>query len=297
MTADLTDSVALVRAIAWPIVSAGGLIIFRQPIMGLVAVVAQRVEKVSFAGCSLELASLFELRPRSLDLDLRDLDAATRPQSGPIDLLVQLKEAGSHDYIVIDLGSEASPRWLTSRLYLFGLLLARVSRLKCFVFVETVGGTRNRFVGIASPDAVRWAMARRYPWLEFAYAHVYAQIGIPQFDSSTGALSEWQASMIVQQFLAAIRVPGGIPIPFSDPNRLPDTTDLGNGIFEYAKWLDGARIERVLGADLSTASVQVPPGKTMDDITDAILRQKARFVAVLESDRTLRCVVEKREKG
>jgi hypothetical protein len=264
--------------------------------MELIAVLCQRVNNISFGGLSLELATLSELKPRSLDIDLRELDAATRPQSGPIDLLTQLKEAGDHDYIVIDLGSDTAPRWLTSRLYLFGLLLARVSRLKCFVFVETAAGIRNRFVGIASPDAVRWALARRYPWLEYAYAQVYSQIGLPEFDATTGALSEWQASMIVQQFLVAIRVPGGIAFPFPDVTRLPDTTDIGNGVLEYAKWIDGGRIERVLGVNLSTASIQLLPGKSLDDMTDVVLRQKSKFLAVVETDRTFRYIVEKREK-
>jgi hypothetical protein len=199
-------------------------------------------------------------------------------------------------YIVIDLGSDTTPRWLTSRLYLFGLLLARVSRLKCFVFVEIAAGIRNRFVGISSPEAVRWALARRYPWLEYAYAQVYAQIGLPQFDATTDALSEWQASMLVQKFLAAIRVPGGLPVQFPDPGRPPETTDLGGGIAEYAKWIDGARIERVLGSDLAAASVQVPPGTSLDDMTSAVLRQKSRLVAVVEADRTFRNVLEQREK-
>jgi hypothetical protein len=49
----------------------------------------------------------------------------------------------------------------------------------------------------------------------------------------------------------------------------------------------------LLGGDLSTASVQVPPGKTIDDIGDAVRRQRGRWVAVVEADRTFRQVLDK----
>jgi hypothetical protein len=293
MSIDPVNIPSLLGTIIWPAIVVVALTAFRKPLAELIGPLGRNVRKISFAGIELELATATELRPRSLDSDLRELDAGTHPQSGPIDLLSELRAAGSHDYVVIDLGSDSAPRWLTSRLYLFGLLLARVSRLKCFVFVETAGIVRNRFVGTASPEAVRWALARRYPWLEYAYTQVYAQLGLPQFDRETGALVEWQATNLVQQFLAAIRIPGTIPIPFPDPNRLPDTVDLGNGVLEYARWADGGRIERVLGADLSVASITVPAGKRLDDMVAAVLAQHSRFVAVIETDRTFRSLVDR----
>jgi hypothetical protein len=149
------------------------------------------------------------------------------------------------------------------------------------VFVETAAGIRNRFIGTASPEAVRWALARRYPWLEYAYAQVYAQIGMPQFDTSTGTLSEWQASTLVQQILARIRVPSNVPLPFPDPNHPPDTIDLGNGVVEFAKWVDAARIERVLGSALVATFIQVPPGKSLvppSGSCDSALREGAKVV-------------------
>jgi hypothetical protein len=100
---------------------------------------------------------------------------------------------------------------------------------------------RNRLIGVATPEAVRWALARRYPWLEFAYAMAYTQIGIPQFDARSGALLDWQANLLVQQFLNAIRVPGGLPITSPDTGRAPDTVEVDEGVLEYSKWVDGAR--------------------------------------------------------
>ncbi len=283
---------ALFSAILWPAITVGAIYAFRKPIAGLVNTIGTRATKLSGFGLSLELATLTELRPASLDIDLRELDAGSRPQSGPIDLLKELRAADARDYIVIDLGSGSSPRWLTSRLYLFGLLLSRVGRVRCFVFVETAGEIRNRFIGTASPEAVRWALARRYPWLEQAYALAYSTIGLPQFDPSTDALSEYQATTLVQQFLANIRVPGS-KLTFPAPNKVPDTIDLGNGVLEYAKWIDGGRIERLLGAHLSTASVIVAPDKRLDDMSGVVLGLRGRFVAIVESDRTFRGLLDR----
>lgn len=285
----------LIKAVAWPAVAAGAIVLFRKPVAEVFRTLVERLSKISVAGVSLELSLLSELRPRSLDAELRELNSAGPPPSGPTALLNELQFGGSHEYIVIDLGTDTAPRWLTSRLYLFAVMLSRISRLKCFVFVETASGVRNRFVGIASPDAVRWGLARRYQWLEHAYAQVYAQIGLPQFEPGTGTLALWQMQMMVSQFLAAIRIPPTAPFPllFPDPNRPPQTVDLGDGVLEYARWLDGGRVERILGSDLSTESTQVSPGQTLQDLMATPVRGAGRFIAVVETDRTFRHVLDR----
>ncbi len=285
---------SLVAALMWPVTTLLALILFRKPLQDLISVIGQRLDKVSIAGVSVGLAKASELKMPSLDTDLRELDAGTRPQSGPLDLLVQLRNAGSHDYIVIDLGSESAPRWLTSRLYLFGLILSRVRRLKCFVFVETTQGIRNRFIGVASPEDVRWALARRYPWLESAYFQCYANLGITQFDPATGWLVDQQATQLVQTFLLMIR-PGAMPPNFLPlaPALPPETIDPGNGVLEYAKWVDGARIERLLGEGLATDSITIPPGKSLDDLVAVVLKARSRFVAIMETDRTFRGLIDR----
>jgi hypothetical protein len=215
------------------------------------------------------------------------------PQSGPSaisGLLTQLQYGGQHDYIVIDLGSEASPRWLTSRLYLLSLLLTVIDRPLCLVFVETVGGIRKRFVGTASPDRVRFALARAYSWLETAGAGAYASVGEIQFDPITGQLAEWQMSQLIQQFLGKIRLQ---PAPVNPTGDGTDWVNLPNGISEHAKWLDGARIERLLGSSLSTSYVTLLPNKSTSDLANAVLQQHGRFVTIVEPDKTFRGLVDR----
>lgn len=117
------------------------LTVFRRPLSDLFSTLGQRVRKFSFGGLSLELAEASEMKPpQALDTELRQLEAGLYPQSGVPDLtslLSHLQSGGQNDYIVIDLGSEASPRWLTSRLYLLALLITLIDRSLCLVFVES----------------------------------------------------------------------------------------------------------------------------------------------------------------
>jgi hypothetical protein len=120
-------------------------------------------------------------------------------------LMCKARRSGRHNYIVIDLGSESSPRRLTSRLYLLALLIGPIARPIRFVFVETAGSVRNRFIGTASPDRVRWALATKYNWLETMNAMAYASIGEVSLDPTTGYFANWQVLQLMQQFLANIR--------------------------------------------------------------------------------------------
>src|SRR6266581_349249 len=286
------DLASLLQAVTWPLIAIVAFAVFRPPLSDLVKILGQRIHKVSVGGVSLELAEVSELKPHSLDTEIRQLDAGLMPQSGATGisgLLSQIQHGGQHNYIVIDLGSESSPRWLTSRLYLLALLIAMINRPLCLVFVETVGGLRKRFLGLASPDRVRWALARQYSWLESASAAAYAILGEFQFDPATGYLTEWQTTQLTQQFLEKIRaqVAPGIAVDAAEWVTLP------NGVYEHGKWLDGARIERLLGSDLSASRVVLLPDKRVSDIADAVLGQQGRFVAILDPDKTFRGLVDR----
>lgn len=62
---------------------------------------------------------------------------------------------------------------------------------------------------------------------------------------------------------------------------------------EHARWLDGARIERLLGSDLGNSQVVRLPNKTVNDLTDAVLSEQGRFVAIVDPDKTFRGLVDR----
>jgi hypothetical protein len=301
------DLPSLLRAVIWPLLAVVAFIAFRRPLGVLVTILGQRVHKFSVGGFSMELAEVSEMKTQTLETEIRQLDAGLIPQSGSnaiSQLLFQLQTERNHDYITLDLGSETSPRWLTSRLYLLAFLITLIDRPICMVFVETNGGVRKRFVGTAAPNRVRWALGRRYGWFETASAAAYATLGGVycnaniltinpassfQFDATTGSLAEWQVIQLMQSFLHSIRGPQPIP---PNPEAEP-WVPLNDGVSEHAKWVDGARIERLLGADLNVSSVVLMPNQTVDDLGGAVPRQQGRYVAVLDTDRSFRCLVDR----
>ena len=86
-------------------------------------------------------------------------------------LLEQVGADTTYDFVEIDLGE--GKEWVTSRLFIFAIILERLLNLQCFVFLETRNGAPTQFIGIASPDEVRWRLACKYPWLEEAFAKAY----------------------------------------------------------------------------------------------------------------------------
>jgi hypothetical protein len=302
------DIPALLRAVIWPVMTLVALGVFRKPLTGLVAWLGQRVKKVAFAGFSVEMAQVQEMQPRAMDAEIRELEAGLVPQSGSTaisSLVNELQGGGPRDYVVIDLGSESSPRWLTSRLYLLSFLITLINRQVVMVFVETLGNVRKRFVGIASAEKVRWAHARKYGWLEIAGVNAVAsQVGAPSlgyapaasifspFDPSSNYLPTLIPN-VIKQFLSYIRTSTPPPVPSPEQSEWVSLDK--QQTYEHAKWLNTARIEELLGGDMSTARVTLLPNKTVNDLARPVLAQRRRFVAVIEPDRTLVCVVDRME--
>jgi hypothetical protein len=75
------------------------------------------------------------------------------------------------------------------------------------------------------------------------------------------------------KFLELIRVQQSA----SPPANTAEWVTLSNGSLEHALWLDAARIERLLGRDLSTSSVVLTPNQTIDGIGEIVLAQQGQF--------------------
>lgn len=305
MSIQPVDLPSLLRAVSWPTMAAIALAVFRRPLATLISVLGQKVSKFSVGKFSIEMAQVQEMKPSSMDTEIRQLEAGSIPQSGSTSLTTlvnELQGGGQHDYVVIDFGSETSPRWLTSRLYLLCFLITLINRQLCIVFVETVGSVRKKLIGMASPERVRWALAYRYGWLESAATAAYANqacnppIGtVPfptpanKFDPSTG-YSWTMIPNVIQQFLTSIR---SAAAPSDQDKAEWVSVDKQN--YEHAKWLNGPRIESLLGGALTTAHVTLQLNQTLNDMVNPVLAQRGRFIAVVEQDQSLACLVDRME--
>jgi hypothetical protein len=273
----MKELLELVRALAWPIVTLAALAAFHEPLVEFVKDLGKRATKISAFHVEIEFPALAEAHVSSFTAKIQEMNQSAMFTSSSNDLENQLRSLGPMDYAVIDLGD--GKRWLTSRLFLFAILLERMRGLRCLVFVATVGGDPRRFIGLASPARLRWALARNCPWLEQAFASAYQGVltGIVPNQqlilSASGALDPSIASSIIAGFL------GPIQTPFAQPGWIPLS---GNAYWEHADWIDTANVDSFLGNVLQRSMLTGSADRSKEEIVNTILRSKGDFVASLE---------------
>jgi hypothetical protein len=301
------DIAAALSAVIWPIIVLAILLAYRSKIPIVVEGLASRVKKLEFAGVSLELAhakpfvpewsgspNALDLRHKATAIQVNDSTART--------FLTQLTDEGTGDYAEINLGT--GEEWLTSRLFIMAIVFARMKGIECFVFVETSGAVRKRFVGWAEPAKIRWAFAQRYPWLERAYAEAYANVtsqrnavvvsrhgrlGYPHAPGDPNAGIE-----LLKEFLQRVQQP---PVPVPTPAEPEEwvVVDPATNTQEHARWINAEELELVLGADCNVVVVRSSElrSKNAAGQLRSFLSMPARFVAVVGDDQRFEYLVRR----
>lgn len=295
MNIDWTLVIEAVKALAWPVVAAFALYLLRRPLAELVGQLARRAKKLSVFEVSVELATLPELQPPWSvgDIDARRLSSSQIFDSASQTLFQELLKPAQSDYAIVDVRSGQA--WLTSRLFIFSLILGEVTGLRAFVFLESAASTRRRFLGVATPGSVRRALGRRYPWLEEAVARALSaefpnvqqpeKEGVSTFSnwiSPFAPAEPWRVSNFVRQFVQNLQ-------RTTDPPEIERRSYLEIGsapkTWERAHWIDGERLERDLVGILEYAWVDESPDSPRSLVSEAVIRRNASFVALVDSDR------------
>jgi hypothetical protein len=134
-------------------------------------------------------------------------------------------------------------------LFIFALMLQRMKSIRAIVFLD---GSVPKFLGVANPDTVRWALAQDQPWLEQAYLNAYASsiLYVPGsfVVSNYGALDPQVAENIVRNFLQNVRAnaPSGAVGGTVLPQETREWVVLGAST-EYGTWLSGAELQKLVG--------------------------------------------------
>jgi hypothetical protein len=283
-------------------------------VIRLASEIAVRTKKVSFKGVSLELQTLPALAP-SWDVswpvateDVRRLTSSDLFDSYSYTLFEQLLRPKDADYAIVDLGR--GEEWLTSRLYIFALVLGEVSRLRALVFLETAANVRRRFLGVAAPGDVRTSLARRYHWLEHAFALAYAaqygallpdNEGQSRLGASAHILDPSQPNSVmalVRQFVSNIQRTTEPPQSeqktyLSFQTATSATPTVMTTLWERSEWIDGDRLERDLAGVLQYSWFVDSPDLSRRARIDGILRRPARFVALVDEDRRFADLVDR----
>src|SRR5439155_2332269 len=298
----ILDIAALLSAIVWPVVLLIIALTYRKKIPGLVRGIASRLSKLQFAGMSIELAKAKEFVPdwSTGALDLRHKATAVEvTDSTAMTFLTQLRQKGDGDYAEINL--EDGKEWLTSRLFIMAVVFARMKGIKAFVFVETSGDVRKRFVCWAHPERIRWALARRFPWLEQAYAEAYSAILQRQaFVVTNEGRLGYQFSQddpqpsieLLREYLQRVQMPG--PPPQIDQQNWIAIGDVPL-TQEHAQWINSGNLEEMLGKDAISSSIsssELRLKTTMGQLK-IILSVTARFVPVTGPDQRFEYLIDR----
>jgi hypothetical protein len=198
-------------------------------------------------------------------------------------------------------------------------MLERMRGVRRFVFLETAGGA-ERFLGISTLEHVRWALARRQPWLEAALSRAYSEVFPSEIVQSTsadvdpnlttktyieslgGRLGEDIASSFIQRFIELIQTnmpPGLKPAlsamaPLPGRPEQPEWYSINNAApWECAKWIDGGLIEEYLRDQLKRACFLDSPYLTPTQRIEAVLKCDGPAVAVITGDGTFGGLVDR----
>jgi hypothetical protein len=299
----------VVQLLTWPVVTLAALLIFRRALSALIAGLGSRITKLSLFKVELELAAAEPKRALSVTLSqLRDTtQAAVSDSAGS--LFTQLQETTPADFAVIDLG--AGSEWITSRLFIAAAVLERMRGLRVMVFVESRQRLTGCFLALASPSFVRWSLARRYPWLELAYAQAteriiasvafarpapvtpatpplvfYAADGI--VTSARGTLAGDLAKTLTREFLTKIQVTNGAPAPGSPDEWVNLTT-----YREHASYVTSSLLREFLPSSAFEQQMNEMRDEPQAKRVRAVLRRPGQFVALLDGEGRFKRLVDR----
>jgi hypothetical protein len=304
------DIAATLSAILWPVVVVVVLYLLREEFPALLKELGGRVTKLDIAGITLEFAKAKPFAPEyaspTAGIDLRQRASAMQVNDSTAGTFIsQLRDPIAADYAIVDLGG--GDQWLTSRLYIMAVIFARMKGVRAFVFLGQAGLGR-RYLGWADPDRIRWALGRRYPWLEAAYATAYAEVAGTSnanavVTSPTGRLgyrndpADPGASVaLLSMFLRQIEWPqdptAPAPVaPWLAPSPSPNAPDwvLINEVsqtWEHATWLTATLLEEILGEELNFSHVALDAlqGEPRSKQIRHVLARTGRYVAVVQEE-------------
>lgn len=300
--------VELVNALAWPVVALVLAGAFRRPITQFVGALGSRITKLSLFKVELELvpASAATIMPL-----LDDIRTATNPAAisdSSRMMLEQVQSGAPADYALVSIGQ--GEEWLTSRLYIAAVMMERMRGVKALVFVERTATTERRFIAVAQVRQLRWALSRRYPWLEAAWlrglvsqypaglpANAQAlplgavwppdphTLAMPQplVVSDTGGFEAWSARQLVGSLIQLLQRDSA-PMPTQPPSN-GEWVTLKGGTHERATWVTRELLVSLLPQSAFDAWANGMRDASRARRTRAVLRAAAPFIALLDGDR------------
>jgi len=278
------DFVILLKAVVWPVVVVVAILVFRREVPKLVQALSGRLLRLSAIGVTVEFATPPARETVDFLNEIKEPTAAgPPPRSGLPSLLELAKASAPADYLVIDLRDGNA--WLTSRLYLFAVVLPPVLGLRCFVFVGNHDQLPCYFLGLASPHFVAHALERRWPWLRKAKIEAQLQPG--------GSTVDLYQSGMVESFVGCFLGNSVVRRPHDEEALDKEWVHLDT-FDEHARWIQGERqLLDLLGDKLLREAIVADSISDGQDLTSAVLRKRGDFVALTDTEGRFKRLVDR----
>jgi hypothetical protein len=303
----------LIKALSWPVASVLIAILLYRPLTDFVTALGGRITKLSLFKVELELkpAEASQAITPLLD-DIRSATTSAALSDSSRTILEQAQIGDRADYAVIGLGR--GREWYTSRLFIAAVMMQRQRGVRVFVFVDHNEVNKQRVVAVAPISDIRWALAKRYPWLEVAWARANLKAfpgpwrqGLPQdacllpdartwsgdavVGSDTGSFEPNAARTVVTDFLSSIQYESALPAG-TDPSQWQK---LDETHYERASWVTSELLLKLVSKEARSAWVDEQRDAARAQRSRSILRRRnSDFVAVTGADREFVDLVNRR---
>lgn len=261
-------------AYAWPIVVLLALALFRKSIASFLETVSRRATEIGVGWASIKLPEAMQAQTLQTNV-IRELQTDQWMESSSTWFQAFASSAANSEYALLNLGD--GDQWITSRLFIFAVMLHRMKSLKAIVFTKLEASGTSRFLGCAAPEGVRWALAAAQPWLETAFAGAYSDVLAAQVPNLapppvtiSGTLEPFLAQQIVINFINRLRDFVGAVSALDPQNWIALEGRPGK---EHATWLTESSLLQLIGVHLWRDAVE----KRTDD-SEAQKRSEVRRV-------------------
>jgi hypothetical protein len=269
--------ITLVQNLAWPLMILIVLYLFRPSIGKVVEQLGKSGGEISIPGLGIKLPTAKGASMSEDVLTIKVADSTSIANSSAKTTLVKmLREPGTREYVVIDLGPGAE--WISSRLFIFALMLQRMKSIRAIVFLD---GSVGKFPGVAKPDTVRWGLAQDQPWLEQAYLNAYSNAVNSFFQNASfivsnyGALDTAVAETVVRNYVQNVKAASPTaPAPITQEAR--KWAQLGNTT-EFGTWLTGKDLKSLPGEGLHQETIIAASDRKTE--AKLLLQCKNQYVA------------------
>ena len=276
-------------AFPWPLVTLVILYLYRESLGKFLVTISARATEIGIGSwATIKLPEVKEATNTPIDV-IREIETDNWQESSTLWFKELSASTAPSEYALIDLGD--GKQWISSRLFIFAVILQRMKALKCIVFARTLPSGGRRFIGCASPDNVRWSLSTNQPWLELSYAAAYNQafppagavpVITPPITRIDGSIEPPVAQQIISTFIASLKDSTGTIIK---PDPLNWVT-LKSGT-EHATWLTELEVQRLLGVYLWRDAIKArtddsPEQKKLE--VKAVVRKSDPYVAIVKDD-------------